>query len=52
MSDRVCPGQYLATASVWLAMATMLATLKISKALDDTGKEITPAPKMTSGLER
>jgi len=48
---RVCPGQHFATASVWIVIATLLATFKISTALDDTGKEITPAPKMTSGLE-
>lgn len=52
MLDRVCPGQHLATASVWIVIATMLATLKISKALDADGKEITPNPMMTTGLER
>jgi hypothetical protein len=52
MSARVCPGQYLATASVWIVIATMLATLKIGKALDSDGNEITPVPKMTTGLER
>jgi hypothetical protein len=52
MGDRICPGQNLATDSVWIAMATLLATLKISKALDDDGNEITPAPKMVTGVGR
>jgi len=52
MGDSVCLGQYLASASIWIVTATKLATFKISKALDDEGNEITPAPKMTSGLER
>jgi hypothetical protein len=52
MRVRICPGQYLASDSVWIAMATLLATLKISKVLDDEGKEITPAPKMITGVGR
>jgi hypothetical protein len=49
---RVCPGQYLGRASVWIVIATVLATMKVSKALDENGAEITPVPKMTTGLER
>ena len=49
---RVCPGQNLGRASVWIVIATVLATMKVSKALDENGAEITPAPKMTTGLER
>jgi hypothetical protein len=30
----------------------MLATLKISKAIDNQGNEVTPTPEMTTGLER
>jgi cytochrome P450 len=52
MGDRICLGQYLASDSVWIAMATLLATLKISKPLDDEGKEITPEPRMITGVER
>jgi hypothetical protein len=52
IGDRVCPGQHLGTASVWLSIATMLATLKISKAMDDQGNEIALIPEMTTGLER
>jgi hypothetical protein len=52
LGDRVCPGQYLGTASVWISIASMLATFRISKELDKNGNEITPTPGMTTGLER
>lgn len=47
---RVCPGQYLGAASVWIVMATLLATFDIEKTLDDNGVEITPVVKLTPGL--
>jgi hypothetical protein len=50
--NRVCPGQHLGSASVFIAMATILATLNISRATDADGNEIIPNPKMTTGLER
>ncbi len=40
--SRVCPGKSLADSFVWLAIATSLATVDISRALDDAGNEITP----------
>lgn len=48
---RICPGQHLGSASVWIAITTILATFKISKAVDSDGMEITPNPNMTTGLE-
>ncbi|GLB44301.1 putative cytochrome p450 [Lyophyllum shimeji] len=39
---RICPGRYLADASLWIAMATILHTLEISKEVDKDGKEIIP----------
>ncbi|KAF8073651.1 cytochrome P450 [Lyophyllum atratum] len=39
---RICPGRHLADASVWIAMATILSTLCISKAKSEDGEEITP----------
>ena len=39
---RTCPGEYLADASVWMVLATMLSTITISKAKDENGQEITP----------
>lgn len=49
---RICPGRHLAHASLWIAIASVLATLNISKAVDDDGKEITPEAAFVSGLTR
>ncbi|TVY88720.1 Multifunctional cytochrome P450 monooxygenase [Lachnellula willkommii] len=49
---RVCPGNLLGAASVWMSIATMLATIKFSKAKDPEGNEITPDPEWTTGLTR
>ncbi|KAF9002125.1 cytochrome P450 [Cyathus striatus] len=37
---RLCPGQYIADASIWTAISSMLATLDIRRALDDKGNEM------------
>lgn len=47
---RICPGRHLATNSLWIMVATMLATLDISKAKDEDGHEITPPPEMSTGV--
>lgn len=39
---RICPGLYLADNSIFLAVATMLAVINITKARDEQGKEIIP----------
>ncbi|THU84659.1 cytochrome P450 [Dendrothele bispora CBS 962.96] len=39
---RVCAGKGMAIDSVWIVMASILAVLDISKAVDETGNEITP----------
>ncbi|TFK64540.1 cytochrome P450 [Pluteus cervinus] len=39
---RQCPGNYLVESSIWLLMASMLATLKISKPVDEEGNVIEP----------
>jgi cytochrome P450 len=39
---RICAGRLFAEASFFLACATALATLKISKALDTEGKPVEP----------
>jgi len=44
---RICPGQHLADAIVWTTMATLLATSRILKEVDDNGLEITPNPEFT-----
>ena len=47
---RVCVGRYLAEASVWIVVASILATMNIERALDDQGNEIIPEVELTSGL--
>jgi cytochrome P450 len=47
---RECPGRQFADSNVWLAIATMTATLHIAKALDGDGKEITPPYEYSEGL--
>ncbi|KAG5652972.1 hypothetical protein H0H81_002870 [Sphagnurus paluster] len=39
---RICPGRHFADSSLWIAIATILSTFSISKALDEDGNEITP----------
>ncbi|THH19556.1 hypothetical protein EW146_g1637 [Bondarzewia mesenterica] len=48
----ICPGRHLADASLWIVMATMLATLSIDKTLGPDGNEITPTIALTPGLTR
>lgn len=47
---RICVGQHLAEASVWIAVASILSTLNLRKAVDAQGKEITSEVEMTDGL--
>ncbi|KZT69367.1 cytochrome P450 [Daedalea quercina L-15889] len=47
---RICPGRFFADNNVWLAAASIVATMDISKARDEQGNEIMPAPKWLSGL--
>lgn len=49
---RMCPGKYLAPASLWIAVATMLSTLHITKAKDEQGNEIVPLMEFDRGLVR
>lgn len=39
---RICPGRYLATDSSWIAIATILAAISISRTIGEDGKEIIP----------
>lgn len=47
---RICPGRHLASNSVWISIASILATFEISKAKDANGKEIHPDPEFTTGI--
>ncbi|GLB41889.1 putative cytochrome p450 [Lyophyllum shimeji] len=39
---RICPGRHLAEDSVWIAIATIMATISISRVIGKDGKEIIP----------
>ncbi|KAH8879650.1 cytochrome P450 [Thozetella sp. PMI_491] len=47
---RVCVGKHLAEASMWIMVASLLATFNIEKAVGPDGKEITPEVELTDGL--
>lgn len=44
-SGRICPGQYIAEGSLFIAIASVLAAFDISKARDENGEEIVPTTK-------
>ncbi|KAJ7147791.1 cytochrome P450 [Mycena crocata] len=46
---RICPGRHLAYSSVWITVASMLATMKITKAIKD-GKAVEPSYGYFPGL--
>ncbi|KAJ7483541.1 cytochrome P450, partial [Mycena latifolia] len=47
---RICPGKNMAMASLWITIASMLATLDIKKERDATGKEVEPSYAYFPGL--
>ncbi|KAJ7106668.1 cytochrome P450 [Mycena epipterygia] len=47
---RLCPGRHLATSSIWIAVASLLATFTITKAVGEDGKEIEPTYEYFSGM--
>lgn len=49
---RVCPGKHLALANLWAVISTVLATLQIGKARNETGCEITPRGEFNIGFTR
>jgi len=46
---RICPGRYVASASMWIAFVSMLATFDFLKARDEHGNEIDFSPQFTPG---
>lgn len=50
--DRICPGRHLAVASIWIAVATIFATVDISRVKDVDGNEITPELEFETGITR
>lgn len=49
---RLCPGRDLADASMFIAIATTLATCNISKPVDHEGKDIEPIVEYCGGVIR
>ncbi|OJA18950.1 hypothetical protein AZE42_09771 [Rhizopogon vesiculosus] len=47
---RICAGRYLADASVWSAIVSMLTVFDFLKAKDASGKDIDFEPRWTSGV--
>lgn len=44
MPRRVCPGQYLASKSVWIGIVRLLWAFNITPPIDANGKPILPDP--------
>ncbi|KAJ6559765.1 cytochrome P450 [Mycena capillaripes] len=49
---RICAGQYVAENSLWIAIASILASCKIENAVDKSGNVIVTDPTFTDGLVR
>ncbi|KAK0236018.1 cytochrome P450 [Armillaria nabsnona] len=47
---RICPGRHLALNTVWIAIASMAATLSFSKAVDSEGRVVEPSDIYTDGF--
>ncbi|KAG8212997.1 cytochrome P450 [Butyriboletus roseoflavus] len=47
---RVCPGRYTADGSVWIAIVSILYAFKITKAIDEQGKEVDFEPTFSTGV--
>jgi cytochrome P450 len=49
---RLCPGRHMALSSIWITVASIVATFNIAKAVDEQGKVIEPSYEYLSGLIR
>ncbi|OSX56954.1 hypothetical protein POSPLADRAFT_1158493 [Postia placenta MAD-698-R-SB12] len=47
---RICPGQDFADASIWIAIASIVATLDIGVTTDEAGKQAPPTGSFVPGL--
>ena len=47
--SRICIGRHLADNSIWMTVATMLATMNINKRVDEHGHIIEPRVEFTNG---
>ncbi|KAG5654317.1 hypothetical protein H0H81_004736 [Sphagnurus paluster] len=48
--QRICPGRHFGDNSIWIAIATILAAVTITKAVGQDGEEITPEVRFKSTL--
>lgn len=49
---RICPGQHVAEASMFIQMATFLAILNVAKGVGEDGREIEPEIEFTTTIVR
>ncbi|EGO24806.1 hypothetical protein SERLADRAFT_361704 [Serpula lacrymans var. lacrymans S7.9] len=49
---RICPGRYIGDASVWIALASMLALFRFEKAVDSEGQKVEIEPVFVTGVAR
>lgn len=47
---RVCPGRHFANASLWIAIANLLAVFEFRQPKNDKGEEVPIVPEWTYGL--
>ena len=47
---RICPGRHMAWSSLWITIASLLATMNITKAVDENGVVIEPSGEYESAL--
>ena len=45
---RICPGAHMARSMIWISIASILRTMTISKARDETGEVVTPVLEFSS----
>ena len=48
----ICPGRHLAWSSLWMMVASMLATMNITKAMDENGVIIEPSGEYESAANQ
>jgi cytochrome P450 len=46
---RICPGRFFADTSLFITVATLLATVNVVRAKDEQGNEIVPEVDVTGG---
>jgi hypothetical protein len=46
----ICPGRHFGLDAAWIAIASILASFNISKAIDENGHVVEPAIEYTDGL--